>query len=89
MARLNKKQQRLKGLRKVWKLSAVYRAMFGRDDEYYKHGGEFEKKHLHVRKPCSCYMCVNERKRIGEVTRQEKLVVLEEKEQLRELEDET
>lgn len=72
--RVNKLERRLQGIKKARRVLKVWRAVNSRNnDDYYSDGGKCEQMLRKTRKPCSCYMCGNPRKRFGEVTRQEKI----------------
>ena len=67
---MNKYQRRQNGIKRARRLLRVLRSIH--HSEFYADGGEYEKRLLKTRVPCSCAMCGNPRRHFGKKTLQEK-----------------
>lgn len=71
---MNKLERRQLGIKRARRILKIWRARLthGFDDPYYKDGGMCERHLFQKKVPCSCVMCGNPRRHLGEVTVQEK-----------------
>lgn len=67
---MNKYQRRQIGIKKARRVLRVLRSVH--HSEFYANGGEYEKRLIKTRVPCSCPMCGNPRRHFGQKTLQEK-----------------
>lgn len=80
-------QRRRKGKLKARRVLRIWRASAGaQDTDLYAGDGLLAQGMLRTRVLCSCLYCGNPRRHFGQVTRQEQLADLREREQVGELE---